>query len=170
MASPNTRKKKTDDTINLYNTPSKAMEGLDKYYPEVFDQFKVYYDPCNGLGKISNYLKERGHKVYTSDKIDYGLGDTLQDFLKLESIPDDVNCIIFNPPFLLTEEFVDHAIKLCRQSNKCRNVLMFNRLNTLESISRGNKFYHNKWNLDTAYIFSYRVSCTEGINEKPTRS
>lgn len=168
MASPNTKYNKNKEVNDLYNTPIEALEGFYSQYPECFDQYNVFYDPCNGLGKISDFLRSIGKKVYTSDLIDYSTGDDIQDFLELEELPKDVQCIVFNPPFTLTKEFMDHAVKLMDDSSKCLSIIMFNRASTLFSKERGKRFVKNDWPLDCAYLFSYRVSCTKGVNEEPT--
>lgn len=173
MASPNTNRKVKSAGLDLYNTPLQALEGLHNTHPEVLNSSEVYYEPCNGLGKISNYLlKQVGKKVYTSDLYDYtdvgAIQDYVQNFLEVEELPDDVECLIFNPPFLLTKEFVDHALNLCKMSKNCHRVLMFNRLTTLESKVRAYNFQKGVWPLECCYVFGYRVSCTEGLEEKPT--
>lgn len=169
MASPNTKKTKDIEQNELYNTPEIALESFYEQFPEVFDSHFVYFDPCNGLGKISNFLQSLDKKVYTNDIIDYGIHqDYVENFLDIEKIPDDVDCIIFNPPFTLTEQFVDHAVKLCDNHHSCQSVLMFNRMTTIESNSRARKFKSKEWGLDTMYQFGFRVSCTKGVNEEST--
>lgn len=172
MASPNTKKNKNTEVNDLYNTPIEALEGFYKSFPEVFDSYDVYFDPCNGLGKISSFLKKNMCKVYTSDLIDYcdsgEISDYTQDFLELEELPDGTECIIFNPPFTLTKEFVDHAVHLMNKSGTCQAILMFNRASTLFSKERGKRFNNQDWPLFMAYLFSYRVSCTKGVDEEPT--
>lgn len=167
MASANSKRVAKKEGVDLYNTPIEALEGIQGEY-QAFNNWDTYYDPCSGLGKISEYLKNLGKKVYTSDIVDYGHQDNIEDFLKIEFIPEDVECIVFNPPFLLTKEFVDHAVQLCNKSKNCNSILMFNRLNTLESKYRASKFKSNEWPLIYCYVFGYRVSCTEGVEEKPT--
>ena len=79
-------------------------------------------------------------------------------------IPNSVECLIFNPPFKLTEKFIDHALHLCP------NLIMFNRATVLESKARSRKHKTGDWKLKEFYSFGNRVSCTEGINEKPTNN
>lgn len=167
MATANTnRKVQVKGSLDLYNTSDEALELFYKNYPEVFESYYTYYDPCNGLGKISNFLKKIGKQVYTSDIYDYGCQDWVEDFLKNEEIPEDVECIIFNPPFTLTKEFVDHAYDLM-QGTSCNNILMFNRLTTIESKERARRFKDGRWNLQNMYQYGGRVSCTKGENEEP---
>lgn len=160
MASSNTKRVASKSEDDLYNTPTEALEAA--WNEGLFDPFEVYYDPCNGLGKISDFLISKGKKVYTSDIVDYGCQDHVVDFLKVESIPEDVECIVFNPPFKLTEEFIDHAYYLLG------NIIMFNRASVLETKSRSRKHYNGDWYLKDFYSFGNRVSCTKGAEEKPT--
>ena len=66
MSSPNTKRNpdKEIEENELYSTPTIALETFYKQYPEVFDKFKVFYDPCDGMGQISDYLESIGKKVY----------------------------------------------------------------------------------------------------------
>ncbi len=161
MATPNTNRKEKSIGNDLYNTPDNALQAaLDA---GVFDRFDFYYDPCNGLGAISDFLSSKaGKNVITSDLIDYGINDTIADFLTLESVPDNIDCIVFNPPFLLTKEFLDHALSLCD------NVIMFNRATTLETIERSERHLSKEWTLDTFYSHSKRMSCTKGASREET--
>jgi len=164
MSSANTKKNSVTEENHLYNTPIDALHSA--YTGGVFDKFKIYYDPCSGLGKISTFLQNNGKLCYTSDLIEYGNGDQdfIKDFLTVNKldIPKQVECIVFNPPFKLTEEFIDHALTLCD------NVIVFNRATTLETISRSKKHKSKEWPLEWFYSFGNRVSCTEGVDEKPT--
>jgi hypothetical protein len=162
MTSANTKRNPNAETNDLYSTPKAALDCFYNQYPEVFESYNTYYDPCNGLGDIADYLRSIGKVVITSDLIDYGLGDNIKDFLTLEEIDPEVDCIIMNPPYTLTGKFIDKALDLCN------NVLMFNRTSTLESIYRGTKFESREWPLANYWQFSHRVSCTKGISRELT--
>lgn len=168
MATANTKRNKNTEANQLYNTPEIGLTSFYNQFPEVFDSYSLYFDPCNGLGKISNYLKNLGKDVITSDLIDYGDQDFVANFLELEELPSGVDCIIFNPPFTLTKEFIDHAYYLANKAYNKPAILMFNRLTTLESKARSKKFKSGEWNLSYCYVFGFRVSCTEGVEEKAT--
>lgn len=172
MADPSvkTKKKSEKEPNNLYNTPSEALEAVESQYG-LLGYYDSYYDPCNGLGKISEYLKDLGKEVITGDLVDYSQygseADYIEDFLKVDPKDErfkNIDCIIFNPPFDLTEKFVDHALRFNKP------VLMFNRMSTIESQSRSRKFKSGEWPLFAMYQFGFRVSCTEGVEEKPTAS
>lgn len=160
MASPNTKTNKDTENNHLYNTPIEALEAA--WAEGIFERFDVYYDPCNGLGKISDFLKSKGKNVHTSDLVDYGNADFVQDFLKVVRAPRGTQCIVHNPPFKLTEEFVDHSLILCD------DLIMFNRATVMETNSRSRKHKDGIWPLKEFYSFGNRVSCTEGVEEKKT--
>ena len=89
MADPSvkTKKKSEKEPNNLYNTPSEALEAVESQYG-LLGYYDSYYDPCNGLGKISEYLKDLGKEVITGDLVDYSQygseADYIEDFLKVE--------------------------------------------------------------------------------------
>ena len=170
MASTNTKRKpKEEIELNeLYNTPDIALESFYNQYDYVFKTYKKYYDPCNGLGKISNFLKGIGKECITSDIIDYGCQNFVQDFLILEELPEGVDCLVFNPPFTLTEAFIDKFYELASKEDRYIGLLMFNRMTTIESNSRATKFSNGTWIMENMWQFGFRVSCTKGIDEEPT--
>ncbi len=158
MASPNTKRDVSKGGDDLYITPPVALESFYEQYRSVIDQFQVFLDPCDGLGSISDFLESKGKKVYRYDLIDYrGKLDKEVDFLTLESIPEDVECIIFNPPFKLTKEFIDKALSLHS------NLLMFNRMTTIETNTRAKKLDSKEWDLKNMFQFGFRVSCPKGV-------
>lgn len=157
MSSPNTKRNVNMEGDDLYITPHIALESFYSQYKHVINKFDVFLDPCDGLGAISDWLESKGKKVYRYDLKDYrGKVDKEVDFLSLETIPEDVECIIFNPPFKMTEEFADKALSLCP------NLIMFNRMTTIESNSRAAKFASGEWPLKNMYQFGFRVSCDKG--------
>lgn len=170
MASVNTKRKPKSEIENneLYNTPDIALESFYDQYPAVFNGYNKYYDPCNGLGKISNFLKSIGKECITSDIVDYGCQDFVKDFIELDDLPEGIDCVIFNPPFTLTEAFIDKFYELAAKGNRNISLLMFNRMTTIESNSRGKKFKDFTWTMENMWQFSFRVSCTKGLKEETT--
>ncbi len=170
MASANTKRKPKEEIEGneLYNTPDIALGSFYDQYPEVFDCYTKYYDPCNGLGKISNFLKGIGKGCITSDIVDYGCQDFVQDFLKLDVLPEGVDCVVMNPPFTLTEAFIDKFYELASKEKRYISLLMFNRMTTIESNSRSKKLKDFTWIMESMWQFGFRVSCTKGVNEEPT--
>lgn len=166
MATPNTKRKQDAEENNLYSTPIEALLPLEHMIGMMQREGFVGWDCCDGLGDISDFFEERGVKMYRSDIKKYRdcqnwLGEI--DFLSVtkDMVPEDVKFLVHNPPFPLTEEFVDKAHELGLP------LLMFNRLAALETNSRAKKF-RNKWCLERVDVFGYRVSCTKGINREPT--
>lgn len=163
MATSNTKRNVEADKNGLYSTSKESLDAA--YIAGLFENYDVFYDPCNGLGDISDYLESKGKKVYRNDLLDYGTKYTsIGDFLEVESIPQDVECIIMNPPFKLTEEFVDKALSLCD------NLVMFNRATVLETASRSKKHNHGQWPLKEFHSFANRVSCTQGVDRDKTNN
>jgi len=159
MASPNTTRKAAAG-VDLYNTPVEAVTAA--IGRGIFDGFNRFWDPCDGLGGISHPLIDARFDVVTSDLIDYGLGQDLKgDFLKAAWVPSGVDCIVMNPPFLLTEQFISKALEVCP------SLIMFNRATVLESKTRSRKHDSGAWPLKRFYSFGNRVSCSKGIDKEP---
>jgi hypothetical protein len=111
---------------DLYETPAVATEALLRV-----EQLPVgLWEPAAGRGAITNVLRAHGHTVFASDLVDYGIGDTIQDFLTTTSAPAGAEAIVTNPPFRIAEEFVEHALQLCPR------VCMLLRLAFMESKRR----------------------------------
>ena len=114
MASVNTVRKNNDSPNDLYKTEPLATHSA--ILSGVFDGINSVWDCCDGLGGISNVLEENGILTYRSDIEDYGdRGIQIADFLSLDEPLYDADCIVMNPPFKLTSEFMDKA---CQLSNK----------------------------------------------------
>lgn len=162
-AAPCTKRNEDAEVNDLYISPPEAMVAMKQLVP----RGNRLLDPCNGLADMSNYFKSEGHRVYTGDLYDYGVGTQyIGDFLKMEKMhfPSDIDTIIMNPPYLLTLEFIDHALELCD------HLVMFNRMSVLEGQARGRRYTSGDWPLKRCNIFSYRVSCTKGINREKTNN
>jgi hypothetical protein len=117
--------------LDLYETPSVAVEALlrvEKIPHRV-------WEPACGRGAIVNVLRAQGHEVVASDIADYGLPITPpgyygRDFLLERKLPKGCECIVTNPPFMIVERFVAHALDLAPL------VVMLLRLAFLESERR----------------------------------
>jgi hypothetical protein len=115
---------------DLYETPPAAVLAL-------LDAESLphrIWEPAAGRGAIVEVLRGAGHDVVASDLRDHGdhrcAGITTGvDFLKTLVAPDDVDCILTNPPFRESgpERFVSHGLKLCRR------VIILARLTFMES-------------------------------------
>lgn len=161
MASSNTKRNKEARHDDLYSTPKEAVDVMLKYYGNMLRVCKVL-EPCCGLGAISKPMVGRGIKVDSIDLYDHGYGTPGIDFLSFTP-EKEYDFVVMNPPFKLTEEFMDKALQVAKVG-----VVMFNRLTTLESIGRATKFANGEWPLAHVHVFGYRVSCPEGPEMKPS--
>ena len=114
---------------DLYETPSVAVDSLLK----VEELPQVLWEPSCGPGAIVRILRGSGRVVYATDLVEYNSPDQDEsgwDFLNEQQIPIGVQAIVTNPPFMLANEFVAHALELCPK------VVMLLRLAFLESERR----------------------------------
>lgn len=111
---------------DFYATDPKALEALLKY--ETFAH-KVW-EPCVGMGHLSNVMKAHGHEVKESDIVDR-IGNEVIDFLTFP--PKFDGDIITNPPYAMAKECVENAIGCIPEGNK---VAMFLKLTFLEGKAR----------------------------------
>lgn len=77
---------------------------------------KVWECAC-GAGHLSERLLQLGHEVYSSDLVERGYGKGGVDFLSFDAEKfmneiRGVSCIITNPPYKFTTEFVLQALRL----------------------------------------------------------
>ncbi|RLB66451.1 MAG: hypothetical protein DRH08_06195 [Deltaproteobacteria bacterium] len=156
MVSANTRRNLNAHKYDLYRTHPIATRSALK--AGVFAEDDVIYDPCNGLGGITDALKMAGMICHTSDKFDYDIDDTIVDFFDIEKIPKNVSAIVFNPPYKMTEEFIDNALRFCSR------VIMFNRVSFLETVNRAERI-QSDWSLTDIYFHSFRVGCAKGFDD-----
>jgi hypothetical protein len=130
---------------DFYSTPSEATQALcDR------EKFKgdIWECAC-GDGAMSKVLIDNGCKVYSSDLIDRGYGETPVDFLKSNKIYDN---IVTNPPFVLSTAFIFHALKHAR--NK---VVVLNKISYLEGVARRKTIFNQK-KLKKVWVFTRRVA------------
>jgi hypothetical protein len=106
------------------------------------------WEPACGDGAMSRVIELHGYQVISSDLFDRGYGETGIDFL-LEN--RKVGNIITNPPFLLAEKFVKHALEYSEGK-----VCMFLKLAFLEGAAR--KVLFQSTPLARVYVYSKRVS------------
>ena len=107
-----------------------------------------------GEGHLSKRLEELGYNVKSTDLIDRGYGESGIDFLKCNEKWD--GDILTNPPYKLSQEFVEHALELITNNHK---VFMFLKLTFLEGKKRRALF--DKHCLKTLYVSSSRIHCAK---------
>jgi hypothetical protein len=144
-ADPENREK--DD---FYPTPPSATEALLR--AESFDG--PIWEPACGDGAISKVLEAAGHSVISSDLVDRGYGETGIDFL-LEWQSRAPN-VITNPPFKMTTEFIEHALKLTTGK-----VAMLGKVAWLEGENRRKRLFHGA-PICAVHVFSKRLNIWRG--------
>jgi hypothetical protein len=91
---------------DFYRTPRASTEALLNV--ETFDE--RVWEPACGDGAISTVLWARGHDVISTDLNDYKFGTCGVNFLTEYDLVAPT--IITNPPFLLADQFIQHALHL----------------------------------------------------------
>lgn len=130
---------------DFYPTPEWATNALLEN--EKFDG-DVWECAC-GDGAMSEIIKSRGYRVYSSDLYERGYGESGIDFLSSNQKFDN---IITNPPFHSAEQFVSSCI---RNANKKFALLL--RLAFLESARRQTQIF-NLLPPTRVWVFSERIT------------
>jgi hypothetical protein len=113
------------------------------------------WECCNGLGHISNVLKESGYNVRKSDIVNY-TGDEEVEIIDILEYNDKFNGdIITNPPYKLATEI---AYKLLNITSG--KVALYVNINFLASQRR--KALFTLFPPKVIYIISKRYSCAKG--------
>ena len=132
---------------DYYATDPKAAELLLEL--ETFDNI---LEPACGEGHLSKVFINAGIKTTSSDLIYRGYG-IQKDFFDYDKWDGD---IITNPPYKYALEFVEHALKIVRYSDK---VAMFLKLQFLEGKRRKKLFLSQP--PKTVYVSSSRLLCAK---------
>ena len=134
---------------DLYTTDPKSVRDLIEL--EGLNDM-VILEPCVGLGHIAKELEKANNHVITNDLVDYGYPLTYkQNFLE-NKFDVNVDCIVMNPPFKFSKDFVIKALEISDI------VYVFEKITFLEGIARYKELY-SKGLLEKVYIYSYRVAC-----------
>ncbi|AHK11441.1 DNA methyltransferase [Shewanella sp. phage 1/40] len=165
MATANTKRNKDAHSNDLYTTSNESLQLLWDNAPQELKRATTVVDNSFGLGDITRFFKDKGKTVHGFDLVNYG--DSYAEHLDCVEYGDFLNAtpktldrnhvMVFNPPFTLTYEFIEQSLLWCD------DLFIFNRLNTLESIKRANKFKSKEWPLKKVYVFGKRVSCPKGV-------
>ena len=139
---------------DFYPTPTHAVEALIEREPFV----GTTWEPACGDGAIVKVMQDRGMDCFFSDLVYRGFGNNNQiDFLKTNMKCEN---IITNPPFVLAQEFIEHA-KECAS----HKIAMFLKTTFLEGKRRYPMFMDKDFPLATVYQFCKRVRLDKnGIN------
>ena len=152
---------------DFYPTPPYATEALmnhctwlDSGFPHKFDY--DYWEPACGDGAISKVLEEAGYRVYSTDLIDRGYGESGVDFLLETKIR--APWIVTNPPYKLANEFVKHAQWLVDSDPDADGHAMLLRLAFLEGQKRYEEIF-SKFPPSHVYVFSKRLTMIRGDHD-----
>lgn len=147
---------------DFYPTPIEVVEHfLDNY--RLKDG--TILEPCAGNGRFIQAIRNKGYnnKIYANEiREDENINllrsgsnkVTHEDFLKSNTIHNDVTTIITNPPYSLAKEF----ILKCKELYPNAEIIMLLRLAFLESKKRHEFWQEHKVN--KLYILSQRPSFT----------
>lgn len=142
-------RQKTDSRPNqsdFYPTPMWCYENLDIDW----SQFTSAHEPCRGDGRIQRWLQQHGVKTTYSE---------IREGKNFFSWNGKVDLILTNPPFSLSQEFIDHSIE------RANTIIMLLRVNFLGSVSRYDWWKENS--PTCMYVLSKRPSFT-GIGTDAT--
>lgn len=138
---------------DFYATDPRAIRELLKQKPLPH----VIYECACGAGHLSAELASHGHKVLSSDLIDRGFGVGGIDFLQVNSLPENCTCILTNPPYKFTLQFIEHSLELLPEGGEA--IFLLN-LNILAGKERYKRLYSKKM-LKEVYLFSSRLTCAK---------
>ncbi|MBD5332200.1 MAG: NAD(P)-dependent oxidoreductase [Bacteroides sp.] len=133
---------------DLYCTHPSAVEALcdlETFSPTI-------WEPCAGLGHISQVLRSRGYKVRESDILTRGRNIQKLDFLLCDEHFD--GDIITNPPYKIATSIIRRAMEVVTEGNR---VAMWLRILYLESLERKQLF--EEYPPQQVWISSKRIPC-----------
>ena len=131
--------------LDYYITPPRATQALLKV-----EQFSgSIWEPACGNGSISRVLVEAGYKdVRSTDLVDRGYGVGGVDFF---FAPYTANCIITNPPFRWSLDFLERSLIVADTK-----VAFLLKLSFLEGVQRAAMFTRTP--LKKVWVFSKRLT------------
>ena len=118
---------------------------------------KVVYECACGAGHLADVLVKHGHSVVATDLVSRGYGVGGVDFLKVEKLPEDCNCILTNPPYKFTMEFIEHSLELLPEGGEA--IFLLN-VNALSGKARYERFYKHGV-LKEVFVFPRRIQCAK---------
>ncbi len=165
LATPNTKRDVSKSYSDLYNTPETAIAALWEYVDYKHDvNTQTFFEPANGMGKISKYLENHGIFMDTNELFsEHGASDFNENFLSPNpevSCKWDYDVIIANPPYKLASEFVLEGFKYAKEQYHLL------RINFLEGGKRYDELF-TLGHLKNVYVFTKRISCSKGVDEEP---
>jgi hypothetical protein len=155
---------------DFYATPSRMVDLLFKYYPEI--KSEQYWEPCNGMGHISSVLEKYTRYVRKSDILNRTNDTNILDFLNFDinsdTLPEWLSNmigkydnqyllhanIVTNPPYGKGNEFYEKACSILAPNSQCA---MFVKIQFLETQKRYELF--KKYPPKKVLICVNRVHC-----------
>lgn len=95
--------------LDFYPTPPDATHALMQFMRDagyIDDDWSVW-EPACGNGAMSEVIKQYAPNIRNSDLRETGYGEGGTNFLDMKF---DCDAIITNPPFNLSEQFIEHAL------------------------------------------------------------
>ena len=123
------------------------IEELDKNIP--------IRECSSGENHLANVFKKHGYTVRTSDLVKRTETTEQLDFLS-DEVTDWHGNIITNPPYKFAVQFIEKAMDIIHEGDKC---IMFLKLQFLEGKSRKKLF--EKYPPKTIYVSSSRILCAK---------
>lgn len=137
--------------FDLYCTHPKAVAELLK----LEDFPNRIWEPCDGLGHISDTLANNGYDVRRSDIVSRGRDIEVMDFLKCDGEVWD-GAIVTNPPYSCAMEIIRKALSVVEDGCK---VAMWLRILFLESKQRQQLF--KEFPPRRIWVSSSRIPCSD---------
>ena len=138
---------------DYYATSPKAAELLLEI--EYLDKNVPIWECSAGGNHLADVFRERGYKVRTSDIVKRTETTEQLDFLS-DGITEWDGNIVTNPPYKYAAEFVQKAIDIIPDGNKC---IMFLKLQFMEGKQRRKLF--DKYPPKTVWVSSSRLACAK---------
>lgn len=138
---------------DFYATHPRAIDGL----LSVYQLPPLILEPCCGDGSLSRRLEELGYSVISEDLYEYNFGTSGMDFLQRNTMPDDCECILTNPPYNQALDFVLHALDILPMGGL---LCMFLKTTFLE----GQRRYHDLFSQyppESVLQFVKRIACAK---------
>lgn len=139
------RERQNQDLYCTHPDAVHALMKLEQFSPRI-------WEPCDGLGHISDTLKQYGYIARRSDLFTRGRDIEQLDFLNQDELWE--GDIITNPPYSCATAFVRKAIETVADGHK---VAMWLRILYLESLERNRLF--SSLPPEVIYISSKRIPC-----------
>lgn len=152
------------DPLSFYPTPPWAARALAEVVRDILFELgawsnrDLWWEPAAGAHHMAHGLRPYAPRLFTSDVVDYGVGDALFDFAGAGAPPVEADVIFTNPPFHdgLILRFLRRAYALARKA-----VVLLIRLGCLTGVERHGLF-HGEAPLSYLLPFSERVPIKRG--------